>query len=147
MIMWRAATMSMNKCVRPGQRASSTVRTWQKCLTIFPQVTDEQNSASVKLVTITFWMQLFGTFAFIGSRGIPSMHLEHVVDVGLAAQLHSVSSLEDVSAIALLVKTTFSFNALVGTFSLDTFVDLGEEEFSSVWRLSTDCKIINLAAD
>ena len=75
------------------------------------------------------------------------MHLEHVVDVGLAAQLHSVSSLEDVSAIALLVKTTFSFNALVGTFSLDTFVDLGEEEFSSVWRLSTDCKIINLAAD
>ena len=44
------------------------------------------------------------TFMFIGCRGIPSMCLEHVINVGLATQLDTVSSLKDVNAIALVVK-------------------------------------------
>ena len=75
------------------------------------------------------------------------MCLEHTINVGLAAQLDVISSLEDVNTIVLLVETTFGFNTHSSVFGLDMLADLGDEEFSSVWRLSTDCKIINLVAD
>ena len=56
-------------------------------------------------------------------------------------------NLKDVDAIALLVETSFSFDAHRSTFSLDMFTDLGDEEFDSVWRFHTHCKIINLQAN
>ena len=84
---------------------------------------------------------------FVGCRGIPSMCLEHAINVGLAAQLDIVSSLKVVNTIALLVETSFGFNAHGSIFSLDVFSDLGDEQFSSVGGFSADCKIINLAAD
>ena len=87
------------------------------------------------------------TVVFFGRRGIPSMCLEHTINAGLAAQLDAVLSLKDVNAIVLLTQTSFSFNAHDSIFSLDVFMDLGDEKFSSVWRLSTYCKIINLTAD
>ena len=75
------------------------------------------------------------------------MCLEHTIDVGLAAQLDIVLSLEDVNAIALLVETSFSFNAHGSMFCLDMCMDLGDEQFDSVWGFGTHCKVINLLAD
>ena len=51
------------------------------------------------------------------------MCLKHTINAGLAAQLGPVSSLEDVDATALLVETSFSFNAHGSTFSLDVVGD------------------------
>ena len=68
-----------------------------------------------------------GTVVLIGHRGIPSMCLEHAINVGLAAQLGVVLSLKDVNTIASLVKTSFGFNAHGSTFSLDVFTYLGDE--------------------
>ena len=59
LITWRADTLSMKKCIGLGQRASAAMRMQLRCFAVFPQVTDEQNPASVKLVTTTAWMQLF----------------------------------------------------------------------------------------
>ena len=84
---------------------------------------------------------------FVGCRGIPSMCLEHTINVGLAAQLDIISSLEDVNTVVLLVETIFSFNAHSSIFGLDVFMDLGDEEFGSIRGLSANCKIIILAAD
>ena len=67
------------------------------------------------------------TVMFIGCRGIPSMRLEHMIDVGLAAQLDIFSSLKDVNTIVLLVETSFGFNAHGSIFGLDIFADLGDE--------------------
>ena len=75
------------------------------------------------------------------------MCLWHAINVGLVAELDTVSSGEDVNVIALLVEISFSFNAHGSTFSLDMLADLSNEKFNGVWRLSTNCKIINLAAD
>ena len=65
-----------------------------------------------------------GTVVFVGRRGIPSMCLEDTINVGLAAQLDIISSLEDVNTVVSLVKTTFSFNAHSSIFGLDVFADL-----------------------
>ena len=75
------------------------------------------------------------------------MCLEHAINVGLAAQLDIVSSLKVVNTIALLVETSFGFNAHGSIFSLDVFTDLGDAQFSSVGGFSADCKIINLVTD
>ena len=75
------------------------------------------------------------------------MCLEHAIDAGLATQIDAISSLKDANAIALLVKTSFSFNFHGGTFGLNVFTDLGDKWFGSIGRFSTDCKIINLAAN
>ena len=75
------------------------------------------------------------------------MCLEHGINGGLTAQLDTVSSLKDVNTIALLVWTSFGFNAHSSIFSLDMFMDLGDEQFSSVGGFSANCKIINLVAD
>ena len=64
------------------------------------------------------------TFMFIECRGIPSMCMEHAIDVGIAAQLDTNPSLKDVNAIALLVETSISFNAHGSTFSLNMLTDL-----------------------
>ena len=84
---------------------------------------------------------------FFGRRGIPSVCLEHAINVGLAAQLDVISSLEDVNAVVLLVETTFGFNTHSSAFGLDMLADLGDEWFSSGRGLSANCKVINLAAD
>ena len=55
------------------------------------------------------------------------MCLEHMVNVGLAAQLQAVLSLKDVNAIVSFVKTYFSFNAHGSIFGLDVFTNLGDE--------------------
>ena len=75
------------------------------------------------------------------------MCLEHAINERLAAQLNAMLGLEDVNTIALLVDTSFSFNAHGSMFSSDMPVDLGDEEFSSVLRFCTCCKIINLLAN
>ena len=87
------------------------------------------------------------TFVFIGCRGIKSMCLEHVINVGVAAQLDVILSLKDVNTVALLVKTSFSFNAHGSMFGLDALIDLCNEQFGSVWGLGIHCKVINLSAD
>ena len=75
------------------------------------------------------------------------MCLEFSVNVGLAAQLDKILSLKNVDTIASLVETSFSFNAHGSTFSLDMCMDLGDEEFGSVGRLSPYYKIIILMSD
>ena len=75
------------------------------------------------------------------------MCLKHTINVGLAAQLDVISSLEDVNTIVSLVETTVGFNTHSSVFGLDMLADLGDEQFSSGRRLSANCKVINLAAD
>ena len=55
------------------------------------------------------------------------MCLEHTIDVGLAAQLDVISSLEDVNTMVSLVETTFGFNTHSSVFGLDMLADLGDE--------------------
>ena len=47
------------------------------------------------------------TVVFFGRRGIPSMCLEHTINVGLTTQLDVISSLEDVNTIVSFVGARF----------------------------------------
>ena len=69
------------------------------------------------------------------------------INARLATQLDVILSLKDVNVIALLVKTSFDFNAHGSMFGLDMLTDLCDEQLDSHWGFGTNCKVIHLATD
>ena len=86
-----------------------------------------------------------GIRLFLGS--IPSMGLEHTVDVRLRADLDVILGLENVNAVVSLVDATGGFYTHGGVFGFDMAAQFGDEFFGSFLRRGSGSEIIHLAAD